>query len=206
MDDDLAVGGAGFAGGVVRRGGNEALVRAQAFGEALSVLRYRSGVDELVAARQADLAPTELRRILAGDCVPGWPVAHMLTTVFGGQPQETRFLWEVSQGMKQTARLSPADAGRNLRYALRGLHLAAGCPSSQEISDATGVSADVVVGVLSGCGLPNWSTAAALAAGFSAGPEAIRGLWEDLDYARMISQSPRAADEACLPDTGKEKR
>ncbi len=161
----------------------EYAVRPLALGQALSVLRERSGVGVREAARQADLAPAEVRRILSGDHVPVWSIAHTLTTIFGGRPQEARILWEAAQGMRRASRLSPADAGRNLRHALRGLHLAAGCPSFPEIARSTGLCAATAAGVLTGRDLPDWPTTAALAVGLGAGPEFVRGLWEDLDYA-----------------------
>ncbi|GHG52015.1 helix-turn-helix domain-containing protein [Streptomyces griseocarneus] len=172
---------------------DEHSLRSHALGQALSVLRERSGLGVREAARQADLAPAELRRILSGDHVPVWPVAHMLTTIFGGRPQEARILWEAAQGMRRPSRLTPAEAATNLRHALRGLHLAAGCPSFQEVGRASGLSAAAAAGVLSGRDLPDWPTTAALTVGLGAGPELVRGLWEEWDYARIADRSSGAA-------------
>ncbi|NVK80255.1 helix-turn-helix domain-containing protein [Streptomyces morookaense] len=192
--DELTVGERTDAGETVRRPTPQALIRPRALGEAFAVLRERSGVTVHDTARQADLALDELCRILDGDFAPSWPVTHMLTTILGGNPEETRIVWEAVHGMRRASRLSSRDAGTKLQQALRGLHLAAGCPPPEALGRSSGLPAVVVTDILSGAHLPDWRTTASLVSGLAADPEVVRGLWEDLDYARIASSSDADVD------------
>lgn len=193
-EGELAAKGRSAPGETVRQTNLQSLIRPQALAEALSALRARSGITVHHAAQQADLTPGEICQILDGDHLPSWPVTHMLTTILAGNPQETRVVWEAAHGLRHTSRLSPRDAGKKLQRALRGLHLAAGCPSAEAVGRSAGLPAGLVSGILSGSHLPDWPTTASLASGLAADPEVIRSLWENLDYARIVSSDQAAAD------------
>ncbi|WP_344021493.1 hypothetical protein [Streptomyces luteireticuli] len=155
-----------------------ALTHPQAFGEALTHLAQVSGLAVAEAARRADLPPTELLRVLDGEVVSPWPVAHMLTTVFGGDPREVRIVWEGAQGIRRSSRRPAGEAAEELRRALRGLRLAARNPSPMDLSLSARLGVALVEGVFAGTVLPDWHTTAALASAMGADPEILRGTWE----------------------------
>ncbi|MBH1938836.1 hypothetical protein I5Q34_32030 [Streptomyces sp. AV19] len=130
----------------------------------------------------------------------------MLTTILGGNPRDVRALWESSQGVARPSRLALTDAADNLRHALRGLHLAAGRPAFPKISATTGVPTAVVQRILFGHDIPSWSATAALATGLGADPEAVRSLWEQLDYALITSRGSDAAAPSPHTLAASEKR
>ncbi|MET9378843.1 helix-turn-helix transcriptional regulator [Streptomyces sp. NPDC002992] len=176
----VAVPGAG--------GGAEVNQPARKLAAALSYLQRISPVSIAEAARQADLSPSYISRILAGERLPAWPVVHMVATIFGGTAADVRLLWEQAQGLPATSRLSMRTAAERLHSALRGLHLAASCPDPAELCAGTGVAPGLVTAVLAGEHVPDWPTTAVLVSRLQAAPADVRPLWEDVHYAFVASE------------------
>ncbi len=166
-----------------------AVLPSQKLAAALSHLQRQCGLAIGDAARQADLSPSYLSKILAGERVPAWPVVHMLATIFRGNAQELRVLWEGARGLCQPSRQSMEVAAQRLQAALRGLHLAAACPDPEVLCRGTALAPAVVRGVLSGEHIPDWPTTAQIVARLAAHPALIKPLWEDVHYAFLASHS-----------------
>ncbi|MFG2402614.1 helix-turn-helix domain-containing protein [Streptomyces lydicus] len=155
-------------------------------GSALSHLQRQSGMTIYQAAQQADLSASYVSRVLAGERVPGWPVVHMLATIFGGRAGEFRILWESAQGVSYPSRQDVQGAAQRLQDALRGLYLAASCPEVEHLS-GRGLSAQVAGEALRGEVVPDWPTTSALVPRLGGHPGGIRSLWEDVHYAFLTS-------------------
>ncbi|MEU8682144.1 helix-turn-helix transcriptional regulator [Streptomyces sp. NPDC048611] len=153
---------------------------------ALSHMQRNSGMTIHDAAQQADLSPSYVSRILAGDRVPNWPVVHMLATIFGGRAQELRALWESAQGVSYPARQGVHSAAQRLQDALRGLYLAASCPELTRGRDR-GLTTQAAGEALRGEVVPDWPTTSALITWLGGHPADVRPLWEDVHYAFLTS-------------------
>ncbi|MGW7521122.1 helix-turn-helix domain-containing protein [Streptomyces sp. NPDC054796] len=176
---------------------------------ALSCLQRRSGVTLQDAARQADVSASYISRVLSGERVPSWPVVHMLATIFGGEAEEMRTLWESAHGVTRPVRKGvPAAAGR-LHAALRGLYLAAQCPGEECVSEAAGaLSPETVADVLAGELVPRWPEMALLVRALGGCPADIRPLWEEVHYAFLVSHDvfpPAGLSRSGLPSAGAEE-
>ncbi|MFC9227425.1 helix-turn-helix domain-containing protein [Streptomyces decoyicus] len=153
---------------------------------ALSHMQRSSGMTIHDAAQQADLSPSYVSRILAGDRVPNWPVVHMLATIFGGRAQELRTLWESAQGVAYPARQDVHSAAQRLQDALRGLYLAASCPELAGVR-GRGLTTQAAGEALRGEVVPDWPTTSALITWLGGHPADVRPLWEDVHYAFLTS-------------------
>ncbi|MFG3285311.1 helix-turn-helix domain-containing protein [Streptomyces sp. NPDC048111] len=152
-------------------------------GAALTQLQSRSHVSLHDAACRIGLAPSDMVRILSGAHVPPWPVVHMLTMAFHGDPAELRVLWECSQGQVHSARMSAEGAAGDLAAALRGLHLAAGCPPLEQLAHGYGLSATAAGLILAGRLLPDWPATARLASALGGSPSDVYVLWREVHSA-----------------------
>ncbi|MEU4203957.1 helix-turn-helix transcriptional regulator [Streptomyces sp. NPDC045470] len=162
---------------------------ARQFAAAMAQLQRTSRVSLEEAARQADLSPSYLSRILSGKRLPSWPVTHMLASIFQAPPADVRHLWEAAHGLGGTRRRSLAGAADRLCAALRGLHLAAGCPDAARLgASAGGLSAVTVTEVLRGQHVPDWELLARLVSALHGRPADIQPLWEELHYAFLVAQ------------------
>ncbi|MEU6965676.1 helix-turn-helix transcriptional regulator [Streptomyces chrestomyceticus] len=162
---------------------------ARQFAAAMAQMQRTSRVSLEEAARQADLSPSYLSRILSGKRLPSWPVTHMLASIFQASPADVRYLWESAHGLGGTRRRSLAGAADRLCAALRGLHLAAGCPSAARLgASAGGLSAVTVTEVLRGQHVPDWELLARLVSALHGRPADIQPLWEELHYAFLVAQ------------------
>lgn len=182
------------------------VLSSQKLGAALSHLQRAAALPVGEAARQADLSPSYVSRILAGDRIPAWPVVHMLATIFGGDAGELRILWEAAQGIAPPARQTVEGAAARLNAALRGLHLAAARPDAGRLCAGTRLTEELVQAVLEGRHVPDWPTLSTLVTRLAAQPAAIRPLWEDVHYAFLVSHDifpagglPRARPPGCGP-------
>jgi transcriptional regulator with XRE-family HTH domain len=174
---------------------------SQKLAAALSHLQRRSGMTIHEAAQQADLSPSYVSRVLAGERVPGWPVVHMLATILGGKATELRVLWESAQGMAYPSRQDVHGAAQRLQDALRGLYLAAACPDLQSVSSLE-LSAQTAEEALGGEVVPDWSTTSALVTRLGGHPASIRPLWEEVHYAFLTSHDvfpDGGLPRSCLP-------
>ncbi|MGW1997765.1 hypothetical protein [Embleya sp. NPDC001921] len=90
----------------------------------------------------------------------------ILATLFGGESDDLRVLWECAQGDVDSSTRRADLAAWRLRTCLRGLYLARSCPDLGELcarSDVT-VPAGTVADVLAGGLVPDRGTAMMLAA------------------------------------------
>ncbi|MBC3844684.1 helix-turn-helix transcriptional regulator [Streptacidiphilus sp. 4-A2] len=146
---------------------------------ALSFLLRRSELTMHEVAQQAGVSASFVSRILTGERVPSWQVAHMLASVLGGDPEDLRFLWESAQGLVGCPRQPLEQAVARLHAAVRGLYLAAGRPDLRRLCSRAqgGITADLAQAVLAGACVPDWRATAALAAGLGgrAGAQAAVG-------------------------------
>ncbi|MEV0375892.1 helix-turn-helix transcriptional regulator [Streptomyces sp. NPDC050636] len=178
---------------------------SQKLASALSYLQRKSTLTIQDAAQQADLSPSYVSRVLAGERVPSWPVVHMLATIFGGNAAELRVLWESAQGVAYPSRQTVEGAAQRLQDALRGLYLAAACPDLEQLSVEGELSAAAVGEVLRGDVVPDWATTGALIARLGGRPGDFRRLWEEFHYAFLASQvlfPPGGLPRSALPDVG----
>ncbi|MEN2424356.1 helix-turn-helix transcriptional regulator [Streptomyces rimosus] len=164
------------------------LLPPRALAAALSYLQRESKVTIGDAARQADLSPSYVSRILSGERTPAWPVVHMLATIFNGSAAELRLLWESAQGFGHATRQSLPAAAQRLHEALRGLHLAAARPALADLCATTPLEPALVRDTLSGDHIPDWPTLACLVTRLGAQPAAVKALWEDVHYAVLASR------------------
>ncbi|MGY0055037.1 helix-turn-helix domain-containing protein [Streptomyces sp. LZ34] len=157
---------------------------------ALLDLQRTSSVTLQEAARQAELSPSYVSRVLAGSRLPAWPVVYMLATIFGGSAGDLKFLWERAQGVCPPARQSVAATATRLQSALRGLYLAAGKPDLRRLVKEGGASLteETVREVLDGDLIPDWWTVEELVVRMGGDAASIRPLWEDLHYAFLASR------------------
>ncbi|WP_268249892.1 helix-turn-helix domain-containing protein [Streptomyces albospinus] len=169
-------------------GAGSAVGGSHKLASALSYLQRKSGMTITDAAQQADLSPSYVSRVLAGDRVPSWAVVHMLATIFGGQASELRMLWESTQGGAHPPRQTVKGAAQRLQDAFRGLYLAAFCPDLEDVTIEGQVSAATVTEVLRGNVVPDWETTGALVAKLGGHPGDFRRLWEEFHYAFLASQ------------------
>ncbi|TDC77516.1 hypothetical protein [Streptomyces hainanensis] len=105
----------------------------------------------------------------------------MLATIFGGRPEELRWLWE-EQGAVHNVPQGPHAAARRLRHAFLGLQLAAGSSTTQDLAKAAGVPARLVARVLRGDIIPDWATTTRISEGLGEAPAALQPLWKDLEH------------------------
>ncbi|WP_306316862.1 MULTISPECIES: helix-turn-helix domain-containing protein [unclassified Streptomyces] len=178
---------------------------------ALSYLHRRSGLTVKDAAAQTGrgLSAPYVSRILSGERLPSWRVTEALVTVCGGDPREVTMLWEHAQGMAPPVRHPLPDAVHRLHAALRGLHLAAACPTSERVCEAGGtpLTPDDVTAVLQGRMVPTWPQTGALVKALGGMPADMRPLWEAVEYGFLVRLDPQGAEGAPrlplnLPDDG----
>ncbi|MEU2957169.1 helix-turn-helix domain-containing protein [Streptomyces xanthochromogenes] len=165
-----------------RRGSaaSERLRAARVLGAALAQLQARSRVSLRDAACRTGLTPSDTVRILSGAHVPPWPVVHLLTRAFQGDPAELRVLWECSRGQVHSPRMSAEGAAGDLAAALRGLHLAAGCPPLDQLAHGDVLSAAAAGLILAGRLLPDWPATARLASALGGRPSDVYVLWQEV--------------------------
>ncbi|MER5546446.1 helix-turn-helix transcriptional regulator [Streptomyces sp. NPDC002589] len=155
---------------------------------ALSFLQRRSGLHIKDAAAHTGLSPSYVSRILSGERLPTWTAVRLLAETFGADPGDLRALWEASQGLVRPTRPPLHEAVVRLAGALRGIYLAAGCPSFEYVARASSgvLTVDIVEGMLAGRIVPCWETTSHLLAALGAQPADLRGVWEDTNYAFLV--------------------
>jgi transcriptional regulator with XRE-family HTH domain len=173
---------------------------------ALSHLHRSSGLTIRDVADTMGLSPSYVSRILSGERVPSWPVVVILADLFDGDPDELAVLWENAQGLTPPARRPLPDAAARLNSALRGLYLAAACPSPARIHEASGgaLSVPTVKDILAGRLVPDWKTTVAFVRAVGGTPADIRPLWEAVHYAFLVFLDP-LPDGAAPPSPAPDK-
>ncbi|MFJ9523212.1 helix-turn-helix domain-containing protein [Kitasatospora sp. NPDC101801] len=181
----------GESGPAESAGGRRPRRQRSPLAAALSTLQRDSGVSIQTVAAQADLSASYISRVLAGERTPTWAVVHMLATILKGDARQLRLLWEAANGMAHPSRKGITPAAEQVTAALRGLHLAAGTPSAEQLcSAAKELELPVVQAVLRGDMIPDWTIASALVTALGGQPADLRHLWEDLHYSFIVSAFP----------------
>ncbi|MEU8542967.1 helix-turn-helix transcriptional regulator [Streptomyces sp. NPDC048717] len=160
--------------------GREAVGRAsRQLAAALSQLHHASGLMIREVAASTELSPSYVSRILSVDRTPTWPVVRQLVETFGGDPLELRVLWELSQGVPPAPR-NFIDAATRLNGVLRGLHRAAGCPSTKEVCERSNgtLGKRTVEELLAGTEVPPWESTGRFVTAVGGHPADIRPQWE----------------------------
>ncbi|MET7869424.1 helix-turn-helix domain-containing protein [Streptomyces cyaneofuscatus] len=191
--------------------GREAVGRAsRQLAAALSQLHQGSGLMIREVAESTELSPSYVSRILSVDRTPSWPVVRQLVQVFRGDPLELRVLWEISQGVPPTPQ-DFIEAATRLNGVLRGLYLAAGCPSVQEVCEQSNgaLVAEAVEEILAGTQVPTWENTGRFVTAVGGHPADIRPQWEAV-YSTLLGacdpapkERPRSASpsgDGSLPD------
>ncbi|MFF2964121.1 helix-turn-helix domain-containing protein [Streptomyces sp. NPDC057963] len=181
------------------REGREAAGRASRhLAAALSQLHQSSGLLIRQIARNTELSPSYVSRILSVDRTPSWPVVQQIVEVLGGDPLELRALWEITEGVPPTPQ-DFIEAATRLNGLLRGLHLAAGCPGVQEVCEQSNgqLAPETVEEILAGTEVPSWERTGRFVSAVGGYPADIRPQWEAV-YNSILGAcdpAPKAAAE-----------
>jgi transcriptional regulator with XRE-family HTH domain len=149
-------------------------------GAALAHLQRTSGLTTAAVAERMLLSPSYVSVILAGQRIPSWDLVVTLSVAFGGDPARLRILWELARGITVPAGQPAGVQAERLHAALGGLHLAAGCPSTEAIERACDgrLAAPLIEQVLSGTHIPEWEPLSSLVVALNGRPAGIRPLWD----------------------------
>ncbi|MFB9388240.1 helix-turn-helix domain-containing protein [Streptomyces coeruleoprunus] len=155
---------------------------------ALSFLHRHSGLHIKQVADRTGLSASYVSRILSGERMPTWTAVRLLAETYDAEPTDLRLLWEASHGLARTARPPLEDAVARLAGALRGMYLAAGCPTYEQVAEASAgvLEAGIVEGALTGRIVPCWETTSSLLTALNAQPGDLRGVWEDTNYSFLV--------------------
>ncbi|WP_405814373.1 XRE family transcriptional regulator [Streptomyces sp. NBC_01390] len=157
----------------------------QRLGAAVSFLLRVRGRTAQEVAREAEVSPSCVSRLLAGQRVPDWPTLYTVVVAAGGAPAEFRVLWEWARGHRQPRRRSAAVALTRFQGTLRGLQWAAGTAHAGPPAD--GVAPDILDAVLTGDLVPDWETTHRIVLQLGGTPAEVRSLWEDVQYTFLIA-------------------
>lgn len=137
---------------------------------ALSHLQRLSGKTLRELADDTDVSASYVSRVLSGDRCPSWKIARLLTLACEGDPAEIQPLWAAARGQAPTPRQS-------LPAALRGLHLAAARPHTDQLGQHTHLTTHAITGMFDGTALPPWEDVEELAHALNAEAQPLRPLW-----------------------------
>lgn len=160
---------------------------AQQLAAALCHLREASGLGISDLARELEVSPSHISRVVAGKRVPTWDLTGAIATLLKADPADLRALWEGAVGLIPAAGpTSRGDADARLGAALRGLHLAAGRPSPEQLTMASPLlTPRAVEGLLAGRLVHDWQLVGAYVIAVGGHPHDVRTLWEAAHYARL---------------------
>ncbi|MEV6058089.1 hypothetical protein [Streptomyces sp. NPDC052107] len=157
-------------------------------------LQVGSNVSVDQAAERAGIDLPRLTRVLEGSCLPTWPEAYTLASVFGGRAEDLRVLWESACGTVRSPGLPAQGAAGYLAAALRGLHLSVGSPEPERLSQQALLPADCLREVLTAHHVPPWPATARLVRALDGRVEDFEPLWQAVHEAAADLQggtSPR---------------
>ncbi|MDQ0780128.1 DNA-binding phage protein [Streptomyces aurantiacus] len=137
---------------------------------ALSHLQRSSSKTLRELADDTGVSASYVSRVLSGERHPSWKITRLLTLACGGDPAEIQPLWAAARGQAPTQRQS-------LPAALRGLHLAAARPRTDQLGEHTRLTAHAITGMLHGTALPAWEDVEELAHALNAEAQPLRPLW-----------------------------
>ncbi|MGW4088073.1 helix-turn-helix domain-containing protein [Streptomyces sp. NPDC004822] len=152
---------------------------------ALSHLQRLSGKSLRELADDSHVSASYVSRVLSGERCPSWKVARLLTLACAGDPAEIQPLWAAARGQVPTQRQS-------LPAALRGLHLAAARPRTDELGEHTRLTPHTITGMFHGTALPAWEDVEELAHALNAEAQPLRPLW-NAACAALAAPLPPAA-------------
>uniref|UniRef100_UPI003F4982FC helix-turn-helix domain-containing protein n=1 Tax=Streptomyces chartreusis TaxID=1969 RepID=UPI003F4982FC len=152
---------------------------------ALSHLQRLSGKPLRELADDSGVSASYVSRVLSGERCPSWKVARLLTLACAGDPAEIQPLWAAARGQVPTQRQS-------LPAALRGLHLAAARPCTDELGEHTRLTPHAITGMFNGTALPAWEDVEKLAHALNAEAQPLRPLW-NAACAALAAPLPSAA-------------
>ncbi|MGW7308774.1 helix-turn-helix domain-containing protein [Streptomyces sp. NPDC054835] len=186
--------------------GRQAVGRAsRQLAAALSQLHQDSGLMIREVAESTELSPSYVSRILSVDRTPSWPVVRQLVETFGGDPLELRVLWEIAQGVPPAPQ-DFIDAATRLNGVLRGLYLAAGCPSVKTVCEQSHGALDeaAVEDLLEGTEVPTWEDTGRFVTAVGGHPADIRPQWEAA-YSLLLGAcdpAPKVTETSRSPQDG----
>jgi transcriptional regulator with XRE-family HTH domain len=181
---------------------------AQQLASALSHLREASGLAISDLARELEVSPSHVSRVVAGKRVPTWDMTGAMATVLGADPADLRAMWEAAVGLiPASGAPSHGDAAARLGAALRGLHLAAGRPAAELLNEASPLlTPRAVAGLLAGRLVHDWRLVGTYVIAAGGYPQDIRPLWEAAHYVLLTNgdqpagrDSPAAGRAAVVP-------
>lgn len=171
-------GGTGDADGAAPSHGPAATLAS-----ALSHLLRTSGMTHKALGDAVGVDPSYISRVVSGERVPSWKVTRRLAREFEADVETLRPLWDAARGYRV---VEPAS----FHAALRGLHLAAACPTPDTIETRAQLPAADITAVLQGTHLPDWGTVDRLVSALHGQPDTIRPLWDAARAAASPGPEP----------------
>ncbi|MFC4035138.1 hypothetical protein ACFO3J_27240 [Streptomyces polygonati] len=146
--------------------------------EALAFLQRSRAVSASAIEQATGLSAREVQAVLSGAQLPTWPELGLVAGALGAVPADLRQLWVWGGGHTAVPR-TPDGAAEAFRQAVRGLHLAAGCPSAAALIErADGdITIPTAAGILRGEIPSRWEPAAAVVAALGGDASRVRPLW-----------------------------
>ncbi|MFD6466605.1 helix-turn-helix domain-containing protein [Streptomyces goshikiensis] len=172
---------------------------------ALSHLHRACGRTQRWLAGEVGISASLLSLILLGKRHPKWKDVKAIAELCGADPADLRPLWEKAQGIPPVALPGPEDflqAAASLKSALRGMCIAAGSPTPDEIcfqhlTLSPRRVARALVSERPERDLADWPFVAALATALRGQPDDVRPLWQRMTVASALMSVPEAG-----PDPG----
>ncbi|MBY8846680.1 hypothetical protein [Streptomyces sp. SP2-10] len=155
----------------------------QRLSDALAHLQVGSNVSVDQAAERTGIDLPRLTQVLEGSCLPTWPEAYTLASIFGGRAEDLRMLWESACGAVRSPGLPAQGAAGYLAAALRGLHVSVGSPELDRLSQQALLPADCLGEVLAGHHALPWPATARLVRALDGRVEDFEPLWQAVHQA-----------------------
>ncbi|CAM5287860.1 hypothetical protein GCM10010329_85990 [Streptomyces spiroverticillatus] len=166
-----------------------------ALATALSHLHRRSGLSLRKLAADADLSASYVYRLMAAERFPSWTAVERIARSAGRSPADFLDLWHHAHGTlpDQPERPSHQEALAAFQGTVRGLHLAAGCPTADDVVHRIACCArweqPLIGALLSTTGASSRThhlraeTVAALATALCGDPARLKSRWDALQEA-----------------------
>ncbi|WP_158071283.1 helix-turn-helix domain-containing protein [Streptomyces sp. CB00455] len=165
---------------------------------ALSHLHRASGRTQRWLAAEIGISASLLSLILLGKRRPKWKDVKAMAELCGADPADLRPLWEKALGIPPVALPGPEDflqAASSLKSALRGMCIAAGSPTPddicfQHLTLNPRRVARALVSERPERDLSDWPFVAALATALRGHPDDVRPLWQRMMVASALMAPP----------------
>lgn len=164
---------------------------------ALDFLLRAKGLTVAEVVQATALPANTVDGVLSGAILAVWPEVALIATVIGAVPCDLRMLWRWANGMEPPA-ATAGEAKESFRQAIRGLHLAAGCPAATVIaaSSPSRTAISSVGAVLCGQTTTAWKAVAAVVTALDGDAWCVRSLWLAARRPSSLPGRPRALKEA----------